>query len=400
MPSGGTNMTTQVEAAYRVVTPMFCAGAEPEQAELRLPSFKGVLRFWWRALAWSRLDGNLDAIREQEDWLFGSAGGGQSRLSMHLSVDAEPEAAGVDTVLEVAGKVVGEGARYLGYGAMEAFPSRQRGTRAGQLIRPCLRAPLDFTIRMRGRDLADEPLNHLRNALLAVGVLGGMGAKSRKGYGSLAIQSLRVDDVEQWQAPQSVDDLRDRIKALRYEAGPSGWPKFTALSGMTRHILLRSARNVQAMELLNLVGREMMRYRSWGHNGTVLGRQSERNFEDDHDLMKSVHRRNHPRRVAFGLPHNYGKDTRDHVGPHDRNLDRRASPLFIHIHQCGATPVAVLSFLPAWFLPDGRTDISVGGSKVRQTEEADLYRPVHEFLDRLLDRKRCREPLTAAEVKQ
>ena len=400
MPSGGTNMTTQVEAAYRVVTPMFCVGAEPEQAELRLPSFKGVLRFWWRALAWSRLDGNLDAIREQEDWLFGSAGGGQSRLSMHLSVDAEPEAAGVDTVLEVAGNVVGEGARYLGYGAMEAFPSRQRGTRAGQLIRPCLRAPLDFTIRMRGRDLADEPLNHLRNALLAVGVLGGMGAKSRKGYGSLAIQSLRVDDVEQWQAPQSVDDLRDRIKALRYEAGPSGWPKFTALSGMTRHVLLRSARNVQAMELLNLVGREMMRYRSWGHNGTVLGRQSERNFEDDHDLMKSVHRRNHPRRVAFGLPHNYGKDTRDHVGPHDRNLDRRASPLFIHIHQCGATPVAVLSFLPAWFLPDGRTDISVGGSKVRQTKEADLYRPVHEFLDRLLDRKRCREPLTAAEVKQ
>lgn len=397
MSVGGKNMTTEIEAAYRVITPMFCAGVEPQRAELRLPSFKGVLRFWWRALAWSRLDGNLHAIREQEDRLFGSAGGGQSRLSMHLSVDREPKAAGVDTVMEVAGNVVGEGARYLGYGVMEAF-----GRRAGQLTRPCLRAPLDFTIRVRGRGLADEPLNDLRNALLAVGVLGGMGAKSRKGYGSLAIQSLRVDDVEQWQAPRSVEDLRDRIKALQYEASskPSGWPEFTALCGKTRHVLVRSVNNVAAMELLNLVGREMMRYRSWGHDGQVLGRPSERNFKYDHDLMKSPHRNAHPRRIAFGLPHNYGKHPRDQIGPYDRSLDRRASPLFTHIHQCGATPVAVLSLLPSRFLPDGRNDISVGGSKVRQTAEADLYRPVHDFLDRLLDRNRCQEPLTAQEVKR
>jgi len=388
-------MATEIEATYRVVTPLFCAGANQQRAELRLPSFKGVLRFWWRALAWSRLDGNLHAIREQEDRLFGSAGGGRSRLSMNLSVSAEPETAGVDTVLEVAGNVVGEGARYLGYGVMEAF-----GKRAGRLIRPCLRAPLGFTLWMRGRGLAEEPLNHLRSALLAVGMLGGMGAKSRKGYGSLAIQSLRVDDVEQWQAPQSVDHLRDRIKALRYEAGPSGWPEFTALCGRTRHVLVHAARNVDAMELLNLVGREMMRHRSWGHNGQVLGRPSERNFKDDHDLMKSPRRSTHPRRIAFGLPHNYGKHPRDQVGPHDRKLDRRASPLFIHVHQCGATPVGVLSFLPARFLPDGRTAISVGGSRVRPAAEADLYRPVHDFLDRLLDRSRCKERLTAEEVKR
>ena len=392
-------MPTEIEATYRVVTPLFCAGADQQRAELRLASFKGVLRFWWRALAWSRLEGNLNAIHEHEDWLFGSAGGGQSRLSMHLSVDAEPEAEGADSVLEVGGNVVGEGARYLGYGVMEAFPSRQRGTSAGQLIRPCIRPPIDFTIRMRGRDLTKGPSRHLQNALLAVGVLGGMGARSRKGYGSLAIQSLRVDRAEQLQVHQSVDDLRDRIKSIRSEHGPSGWPEFTAMCGKTRHVIVRSAKHVAAMELLDLVGREMMRYRSWGHHGQVLSRPSERKFKDDHDLMKSPHRDAHPRRIAFGLPHNYGKHPRDQVTPHHRNLDRRASPLFIHIHPCDATPVAVLSFLPARFLPDGRTDISVGGSRVRQTPEADLYCPVHDFLDRLLDRKRCREPLIGEEVK-
>ena len=36
-----------IQATYRIVTPMFCGGAE-QQAEFRLASFKGVLRFWWR----------------------------------------------------------------------------------------------------------------------------------------------------------------------------------------------------------------------------------------------------------------------------------------------------------------------------------------------------------------
>ena len=79
-------MSTEIEATYRVVTPMFCGGAEPEtHAELRLSSFKGVLRFWWRALAWSRLGGDLGRIKQHEDALFGSADGGQSSVSMRLA---------------------------------------------------------------------------------------------------------------------------------------------------------------------------------------------------------------------------------------------------------------------------------------------------------------------------
>ena len=38
----------------------------------------------------------------------------------------------------------------------------------------------------------------LRDAFIAVGVLGGMGAKSRKGYGSLVLQSLKIDGQEKW----------------------------------------------------------------------------------------------------------------------------------------------------------------------------------------------------------
>ena len=64
LPTKGCLMmiSTEVIATYRVVTPIFCAGADQQLAELRIPSFKGVLRFWWRALAWSLFDGDLTEI--------------------------------------------------------------------------------------------------------------------------------------------------------------------------------------------------------------------------------------------------------------------------------------------------------------------------------------------------
>ena len=383
-------MPITIEASYRVITPLFCAGIDQTRPELRLSSFKGVLRFWWRALSWSRCDSNLAAIRAAEDSLFGSAEGGQSRVSMRLAAPS-PKPSTVEDVLRVPGtnKVVGEGARYLGYGVMESFDGKN--TKAGRLTRGrrCLQAPFDFTVQLRIRKLEPTVSESLTNALVAVGTLGGMGAKSRKGYGSLVLQTLRIDDGERWRRPRTAQGLRDSIASLAVGRmdGTASYPDYTALSAQSRHLVLTS-NGRQPMELLNLVGRELVRYRSWGHRGNVLpGVGREKNFEDDHDLMKQVPsgHRNHPRRIAFGLPHNYGRRESQRVEPYDKQLDRRASPLFIHIHECDDAPVAVLSFLPARFLPEGKSDISVGGHRIPQRPEADLYRPICTFFDRLLD---------------
>ena len=404
----------RIEATYSVVTPLFCAGADSKTPEVRLSSIKGVLRYWWRALAWSRFGGDLNVVRREEDRLFGSAGGGQSRVLMRWASPPEPMPIPVNEVLKVraGGEVVGDGARYLGYGVMEAFPRKNKRTdqrtAAGQLTRACL-APFDFTVQMGGRDLNDQELTSLRDSLVALGILGGLGAKSRKGYGSLVLRDLRVNGQARWRTPRSMDELRSAITALRPgpsddDDGSGSLPEFTALSSEARHVLLSSG-STEPLELLNLVGRELIRFRSWGRAGKILGGQdSEKNFRYDHDLMKldPHQRRNHPRRIAFGLPHNYGKPKHQQVEPAD-GLDRRASPLFIHIHACGDRPVAIVSFLPARFLPSrppaNRATISVGGQRVSQAPEEELYRPIHDFLDRLLARNRQRprrEPFTDA----
>ena len=331
-------MPTEIEATYRVVTPMFCAGADPGNAELRMPSFKGVLRFWWRALAWSRLDGALEKIQQEEDTLFGSTASGQSLLSMRLAQS--------DRRKNILGKnlSVGQGARYLGYGVMESGSDDER---------ECLLPPLHFTVRLRGCDLDNEQLTSLQSALIALGTIGGMGARSRKGFGSLVIKSLRVDSKERWRMPKTVNDLGNRIKTIRPGRGPEDLPEYTALSYRTRHVLV-SSHQTEHLRLLDLIGLELKA------------------------AIRACDRR---KRVAFGLPRGH------------RN-DRRASPLFIHIHECGDRPIAVLSFLPARFLPEGKSDISAGGSRVCQTPEDELYRPIHDFLNRLLDPNERKEPFT------
>lgn len=88
-----------ITATYRVTIPMFLGGvSEPETkehreqrfspdhpVELRLPSFKGALRFWWRALAWDRCQ-DVNKLRRDEAVLFGSSDDdvGQSKVLMRL----------------------------------------------------------------------------------------------------------------------------------------------------------------------------------------------------------------------------------------------------------------------------------------------------------------------------
>ena len=81
-----------IEATYRVTTPMFLGGAE-QQAELRLPSFKGALRFWWRASVWPTVAAHgesLSNLYRREAEIFGSSEEriGQSKVGLRLRVNS------------------------------------------------------------------------------------------------------------------------------------------------------------------------------------------------------------------------------------------------------------------------------------------------------------------------
>lgn len=393
-----------IRATYRVTTPMFLGGAE-QQAELRLPSFKGALRFWWRALAWHRYR-DVRQLREDELALFGSSDErvGQSKVLMRLVPCATARViSNPPQQLMDSNRVVGDGARYLGYGVMEAFASRNKGTKEGELTRPCILAPFTFTVELMFKPGTTQHLREqVEQALKALGVFGGLGSKSRKGYGSLTLTSLTVrqgedETTEQWNPPNNPQECETVIREL---LGPgqvrpghasdsvfNDLPDWTAFSPAARVVVVRAdSQDRTPLEFLDRIGREMVRYRSWGRNGKVLGReQREEIFKSDHDLMViQRHPRNaHPERIVFGLPHNYGKKEH-HKEVEPVSFDRRASPLFVHVHQASESdlPIAVLTLLPSRFLPEDQSKISVGGNPV-DLNTAALWEPIENWLNRM-----------------
>ena len=143
-------------------------------------------------------------------------------------------------------------------------------------------------------------------------------------------------------------------------------PPFSAFSADSRITLL--SEDGDPLELLNVAGDRLVRYRSWGHDGMITtdeGRVSaEQRFLNDHDWSKKKHpyrdRNFHPARSVFGLPHNYGKYADLHVTPDGAHHDRRASPLVFHIHRFAEDRFGLIAtVLKSAFLPAGE-DIWAG----------------------------------------
>lgn len=334
-----------------------------------------------------------------------------------ISTNAEPTVCCPPHQLMDESREVGEGARYFGYGVMEAFANRNKGTKAAQLTRSCLLAPFSFTVELLFKPgVSEEQRNQVRRALQLLGLLGGLGSKSRKGYGSLTLTSLRIkqrrdeEETEGWKPPENPQELVERLSELlgsrQIRAGNADasvfddLPEWTAFSPASRILVLPpDDRDRTPLALLNRVGREMVRYRSWGNKNQRTGKheifrgvQSEQNFKEDHDaIYKSLSLRrapaNAPKRAVFGLPHNYFFGSlRAKADLKPDSYDRRASPLLIHVHQTTerSTPIAVVTFLPSRFLPEDKSMISVGGSNVALST-SELWKPIEDWFKRLKD---------------
>jgi len=73
------------------ITPMFMAGANGKTPELRAPSIKGAMRFWWRAM-----HGNLGLkeLKEKEAEIFGGSGEKEGRSNVIIRITKSLEYGG------------------------------------------------------------------------------------------------------------------------------------------------------------------------------------------------------------------------------------------------------------------------------------------------------------------
>ena len=172
----------EFELTVRAVTPVYLAGADGRAPELREASFKGLLRFWYRAFD--------PHFQSHEAAIFGGAGPnlGQSSFALRLSRNGTRRPWSWNNALvgrfdEGRGRRTKNGIRYL---ANMAVP-RRRAIAAGaefKLHVLCLRPAV-----------APEHLRALLGSLWLLFHLGGAGSRSRRGFGSFTLQGWGPKDV-------------------------------------------------------------------------------------------------------------------------------------------------------------------------------------------------------------
>lgn len=429
----------QATLSVEIVTPCFLRGSETGGAEWRGPSIRGQLRWWFRALAGGRLldlptaAERLERVRRWEAALFGDTrtrsplavvpmdapatiGPGPLRSDLRKRLGAEElaEAWGIGpghadrantvdrlTVRRNGNAVATNPFLYLGYGCL-AYVRGEGETLARACIAPGEVARVD----LRWRDatwgrVPAEAAALLQPALWAWIHLGGLGSRSRNGFGALALRGVEGDlpgGEEPHLAPAtSRAALQAGFRALVAAAcGGGADAEWTSVTRDSR--LLVGATKRTWNDALALAGAWLIAYRrrygapsdARARNGTPLANR-------DYEWAYKGTGEGVPDRAGFGLPLPFGERrpvvTWGTPRPDERFADqRRASPLLVSVVRLDRGFAPVFTHLPSRFLPDGAELGFKDRTTPRQAPDRSLQLSiVDDFLDDLLSRKLAEE---------
>lgn len=365
-----------MEVAFNceVLTPLFLGGADARlKPELRAPSVRGALRYWFRALVGGSnlvLSGNKDELhnlKREEERVFGSTDRASSVVvailpQARMSIEKFQKDRAIRTP---TGDFLPVGKDYLLW-SMSASGRPEDPTRyqpAREYIRPGSR----FQIKLKER-FGQKELTKAIASFWLLANLGALGARANRGAGSFQAlargESVFELPVPAFKTCHSIEELETYLtKGIRQcltavGNGSTTWRKFNSLpsydilSADTAEIWIVANNKggwPSYVEALNGIGEKLRDYRNHQNR---LGQQ-------DHDAvlmwLKEGGRGPVIRRAVFGLPipFRYSEG-----GPRDviqsTISSRRASPLKIRVTRLGTgSYVGVLTVFKSRFLKEG-----------------------------------------------
>lgn len=194
------------EFEVEIVTPLFLGGADPKKAELRAPSIKGALRFWWRALYGSD---DLQDMKKREAKIFGSTTE-KANFSIQLKdiENIRPVLINLPQGLKDPTKIKGKTfpisiVEYLAYGLCEYNKAQKKNVYTKEHVPSGTKFKIVFSIKNHSfREQILDSLKMLVN-------YGGLGSHSRNGFGSINIDGL-TNSLNLQGEPKSFSSLSNK----------------------------------------------------------------------------------------------------------------------------------------------------------------------------------------------
>jgi hypothetical protein len=343
---------------------------------LRIPSLRGLLGFWQRSLY-----GHLasEQVFQRQAALLGSAGGGQGLSLRHggqptftsgpLTYDQQPYAF-----------------VYLGYGPLQVLNVAKPKTRRGDAdiaashnrsqCRDAILVEDDpalarFSFVARGG--ADQ-LAELRQALTLLHLFGGIGSRSRRGWGSVEVCGDFLPPLAQQGAVAPW--LANALKQVRSDLPPLHGvapADFSAFSSATQ-IFVTPEKTTYQDVLLDFFDR-FQQIRAWRQRPPAPIAVTDHHLEAA-DAANPAGLTGVPERLAFGMPYHPRSRKNWEIDYHGRKpgtppdkalVSRRASPILLKVLRSGPRRYAgVILFLKASFFGDPALEVGAKGKPQTQ----------------------------------
>lgn len=240
---------------FELVTPAFVSTADQNAAELGPQTIKGLLRWWWRSLP-ENANLTVDKLREREASIFGFAAKEirvRSNVAVTLKCESSPftdqgKPPYTSNLKVKSGKFEVDALEYLAFGPVAnvgrkekdeleraynpKFNDEQTGrAKTGLLLkRPALEPGSRFVLGLswRSGSLSEKQEEQLVRAVAAWLELGGIGSRSRKGWGSVCFRDGEIPG----ELIKVFDEARQELRVMETHAAgtvsPTSWPSLAS----------------------------------------------------------------------------------------------------------------------------------------------------------------------------
>lgn len=353
---------------YQLITPLYGGGVNPAEADsvtvIRGSGVRGQLRFWWRACHGGRYS-SLQAMKKAEDKLWGAASTKDDPCPSQVQITTEVDShdCGQPFVHRKPNGEIIPISDFSSPYSYAAFPLRDK---AGAVVLDGIKFKLEITY-------PEDKMDDIQATLWAWETFGGIGARTRRGFGALRLLSL--DNVEEHSlaANEIRQDIEEKLKQYVVEGiWPRGVPHLSRYLSFKIIILNKDPHATWRYLIAKL--KEFRQQRNPGSKPNRPGRSKwpepeairrlsgQRMTNKLVDGMRKTHSPLPPildefPRASFGLPiifHFKDSNTRNHddliSDPRKTSLqlarfDRLASPLILRPLACAGDQAAGLALI-------------------------------------------------------
>mgnify|MGYP000572011571 CR=1 FL=1 len=381
----------KMSVTLETITPLFLSGNDQRAVELRAASIRGHLRYWYRALLggafvayYSQPERLAQEIHKRESEIFGTTDRGSRVL---IRVRERPPHR--ETGFSFSGKFI----RYLGYGLekRKAFAPGQK-----------------FDLEISLWRSATEFESVIAATLWAALSLGNLGARSRRGFGSLTFANEGILAPLTVREPASFEELADQLRtnlksvvsvfekhAGHKYATPSDLPPFSVVCPEYWKLLVVRTAYDSWEKALDAIGEKLRVFREDRTKGqhsrtTPKGKTSSYYVTRDYDAVRGFFDARGPaipRGSIFGLPHQFQfSSTDDKVMIKGEGcIDRRASPLHIRVFRAGEAYYLGLQVFKSRFLPGDLEFEDLNRNSHKAIVKAPDYKALDDFIATFTD---------------